>query len=55
MKRGTIEHPKMAMLAEALGIPHLHAVGVMEALALHRKVRAAWQHWQVAILSQTES
>jgi len=32
MKRGTIEHPKMKRLARELGIEHLLAVGIMEAL-----------------------
>jgi len=32
MKRGTIEHPKTAELAAALGVPLLMAVGVLESL-----------------------
>ncbi len=32
MKRGTIEHPKTQMLADLLGIPLLHAVGIIESL-----------------------
>ncbi len=32
MKRGTIEHPKTLMLADALKIRHLEAVGVLESL-----------------------
>ena len=32
MKRGTINHPKTLMLAETLGVHHLTAVGILEAL-----------------------
>lgn len=32
MKRGTIEHPKMKRLARTLGVHHLTAVGIMEAI-----------------------
>lgn len=32
MKRGTIEHPKTEELATELGIPLLHAVGILESL-----------------------
>lgn len=31
MKRGTIEHPKMRRLARELGVPLIHAVGLVEA------------------------
>lgn len=35
MKRGTPKHPKMYALAEALGVAHQFAVGIMEMLWIH--------------------
>lgn len=32
MKRGTVNHPKMARLARVLNVPRVYAIGIMEAL-----------------------
>lgn len=54
MKRGTIEHPKMAMLCKALNVPRYAAVGLMESLwhataKYHRRGNiGAWTNEKIA-------
>lgn len=55
MKRGTIQHPKTGMLAEALAVPHLMAVGILESL-WHWTATYAWRgdigRWSDAVIRQ---